>query len=285
LIQTSINFPENRVTQQYAEYASADFFPKQLSATDIETLIRTPYNFYVKKILNLKAERELENTPPLSEFGNFFHKVVELYTKNYEPTELINCNKFNTYARKLLNDSIFPKQTQNLWQLKISAISQEFVLFDNERRNNGMQIFSEVRGEIILDINGTKIKIIAIADRIEINKEKNKAIIIDYKTGKVDKNTVTLSTWTALTDDIANEKIIQILAYAFMYEELALEQPMEAGIISFKNLKSGFLPFTFKEGKELNTIISKETINQYLEQIAILLVEIFDQNIPFEEKV
>jgi len=60
---------------------------------------------------------------------------------------------------------------------------------------------------------------------------------------------------------------------------------MEAGIISFKNLKSGFLPFTFKEGKELNTIITKDTINQYLEQITILLVEIFDENIPFEEKV
>jgi hypothetical protein len=60
---------------------------------------------------------------------------------------------------------------------------------------------------------------------------------------------------------------------------------MEAGIISFKNLKSGFLPFTFKDGKELNSIIGKETIDQYLEQITILLVEIFDQNIPFEEKV
>jgi hypothetical protein len=70
-----------------------------------------------------------------------------------------------------------------------------------------------------------------------------------------------------------------------MYEELAVEQPMEAGIISFKNLKSGFLPFTFKDGKELNSIIGKETIDQYLEQITILLVEIFDQNIPFEEKV
>ena len=185
LIQTSINFPENRVTQQYAEYASADFFPKQLSATDIETLIRTPYNFYVKKILNLKAERELENTPPLSEFGNFFHKVVELYTKNYEPTELINCNKFNTYARELLNDSIFPKQTQNLWQLKIQAIAQEFISFDDERRKNGAQVFSELRGELELDIDGTKIKIVAIADRIELIKEKTKAIILDYKTGSV----------------------------------------------------------------------------------------------------
>jgi hypothetical protein len=127
------------------------------------------------------------------------------------------------------------------------------------------------------------IKIGGSVDRIELRNGVLR--IIDYKTGRVDKSTVTLSTWTDLTKDIANEKIIQVLAYAFMYQEMALEQQMEAGIISFKNLKSGFLPFTFKEGKELNTIISKETIDQYLEQITILLVEIFDQNISFEEKV
>ncbi|MFK7967808.1 MAG: PD-(D/E)XK nuclease family protein [Rickettsiaceae bacterium] len=182
--QTSVNFPENTATQQYVEYASADFFPKQLSATDIETLIRAPYNFYVKKILNLKAERELEETPSLSEFGNFFHKIAELYTKNYEQNSLISHDKFNNYAKELLNNSIFPKQTQNLWQLKIEAIAQEFISFDNERRKNVTQVFSELRGELALDIHGTKIKIVAIADRIELNKEK-KAIILDYKTGYI----------------------------------------------------------------------------------------------------
>jgi hypothetical protein len=60
---------------------------------------------------------------------------------------------------------------------------------------------------------------------------------------------------------------------------------MEAGIISFKNLKAGFMPFNFKVGKEVNTIINKETLNDYLEQIVVLLREILDENIPFEEKV
>jgi hypothetical protein len=60
---------------------------------------------------------------------------------------------------------------------------------------------------------------------------------------------------------------------------------MEAGIISFKNLKAGFMPFNFKVGKEVNTIINKETLNDYLEQIVVLLREISDENIPFEEKV
>jgi hypothetical protein len=70
-----------------------------------------------------------------------------------------------------------------------------------------------------------------------------------------------------------------------MYEKLALDQPMDAGIISFKNLKAGFMPFNFKVAKEVNTIINKETLKDYLDQIVVLLREILDENIPFEEKV
>ena len=182
--QLSANFPQNNSTHNYEEYASADFFPKQLSATDIETLIRAPYNFYVKKILNLKIEKELEETPALSEFGNFFHKVVELYTKNHDSNQLISLDKFNNYARELLTSSIFPKQTQHIWQLKIEALSQDFISFDNQRRQNTKQVFSEIRGEIELDIYSTKIKIVAIADRIEVTGN-NKAAILDYKTGTI----------------------------------------------------------------------------------------------------
>ncbi|MCP5377592.1 MAG: PD-(D/E)XK nuclease family protein [Rickettsiaceae bacterium] len=172
----------NNLNQQTVEYVFAQNFPKQISATDIETLIRAPYNFYAKKILNLKIEQEIEETPGLSEFGNFFHKVVEIYTKNYTSDPLIALERFKNYAKELLLTSIFPKQTTNFWQAKIEAIAKDFILFDHTRRQNLQQVVAEARGELVLKISGKEIKIVAIADRIEINKE-NKAIIMDYKTG------------------------------------------------------------------------------------------------------
>lgn len=75
-------------------------------------------------------------------------------------------------------------------------------------------------------------------DRIELRNGKLR--ITDYKTGRVDKANVILKDWQGLTSDIKNDKIIQVLAYAYMCEDLANGKEMEAGIISFKNLKSDF---------------------------------------------
>jgi CRISPR/Cas system-associated exonuclease Cas4 (RecB family) len=120
-------------------------------------------------------------------------------------------------------------------------------------------------------------------DRIEIRNGKIR--IIDYKTGKVEKKNVVLSTWDGLTNDIKNDKIIQVLAYAYMFENEAQGLPIEAGILSFKNLKEGFLPFSFKVGKEVVATIDQTILNDYVEQIVLLLKEIYTASVPFEEKV
>ena len=43
--------------------------------------------------------------------------------------------------------------------------------------------------------------------------------------------------------------------------------------------------FGFKEEKDLDVIVSPQILNSYLEEIANLLAEILDINIPFEEKI
>ena len=100
-----------------------------------------------------------------------------------------------------------------------------------------------------------------------------------YKTGKVENKNVTLSSWEKLTQDIKNEKIIQLLAYAYMFSE-DKNAVVEAGIISFKNMKSGFMPFCFDN----NDSITEEILEKYQEQMIVLINEIFNPEIPFEEK-
>jgi len=70
-----------------------------------------------------------------------------------------------------------------------------------------------------------------------------------------------------------------------MFEKEAKGVPIEVGIISFKNLKEGFLPFNFKSGKEETNNIEEKILTNYLEQIVLLLIEILDETIPFIEKI
>jgi PD-(D/E)XK nuclease superfamily len=127
------------------------------------------------------------------------------------------------------------------------------------------------------------VKIGGSVDRIE--QRNGKIRIIDYKTGKVEAKDISLKQWAKLTSDIKNDKIIQVLAYAFMYAPNVQNQEMEVGIISFKNLKSGFLPFNFKIDKTEISVISEDISSNYIEQLVLLLNEILDPNIPFEEKI
>ena len=60
---------------------------------------------------------------------------------------------------------------------------------------------------------------------------------------------------------------------------------MEAGIISFKNMRSGFLPFGIKEDKTVLTTINSEILEHFKTEIIVLINEILDIEIPFEEKI
>ncbi|MBC5840295.1 MAG: PD-(D/E)XK nuclease family protein [Flavobacteriaceae bacterium] len=275
------------------EIATVGFSPSALTS-----YIRNPIQFYFQKILRIREVEEVEENIALNTLGTIIHETLKVL---YEPfigkfiseASIENCFK--------LIDAEVLKQFKAVYKEGEIKKGRNLLAFEVAKRN----VFNFLKVELESIKSGDAIKIIALeetfqrtlthpslpfpvlikgnVDRIE---ERNGVIrIIDYKTGKVEKASVTLKTWKGLTQDIKNDKIIQVLAYAFMYEKEAKGKPIEAGIISFKNLKSGFLPFNFKEEKESKFIINESMMSNYLEQIVFLLQEILDKSIPFEEKV
>lgn len=271
---------------------------KGFSPSALTSYIRNPIQFYFQKILRISEVEEVEENIALNTLGTIIHETLEaLYTpfvgKFLSENDILSCFK--------LLDTEVLKQFKLVYKEGEIKKGRNLLAFEVAKRN--VSNFLKVELESIK--NGDAIKIIALeqtfartlehpnlsfpvlikgnVDRIE---ERNGNIrIIDYKTGKVEKTNVSLKSWKGLTEDIKNDKIIQVLAYAFMFEKEANDKPIEAGIISFKNLKSGFLPFAFKENKEETTVINEEISNNYIEQMVLLLNEILDVNVPFEEKV
>ncbi|RTK92742.1 MAG: hypothetical protein EKK61_02870 [Rickettsiales bacterium] len=164
--------------------AKANIFPNIIYATDVETLIRAPYNFYLKKILKLRKIDEINEYPNLADFGNFFHNVMDNYTKNYQPFNHNKQQQIIDIADSILLNSNVPIYSKKDWRIKITAMSNELIAYDEMRRKKAVKIYSEITGSINLDIKGNTITLKSIADRIEINS-KNQATIMDFKTGAI----------------------------------------------------------------------------------------------------
>ena len=281
------------VMTRLKEIATLGFSPSALTS-----YIRNPIDFYFQKILHIREVEEVEENIALNTLGTIIHETLKFL---YEPFigKFLSEKDIQNCFEKL--DEEVLKQFKLVYKEGEIKKGRNLLAFEVAKRN----VFNFLKLELESIKNGDAIKIIALeqtfqrelnhpklpfpvlikgnVDRIE---ERNGIIrIIDYKTGKVEKANVTLKSWNGLTEEIKNDKIIQVLAYAFMYEKHSNEKPIEAGILSFKNLKSGFLPFIFKEDKIENTTIDESILANYLDEIVLLLCEILDENIPFEEKV
>jgi ATP-dependent helicase/nuclease subunit B len=161
------------------------YFPDRISVSDLELLIRNPYNFYAKKILHLKMINDLSTDLKLAHFGQLFHNIVDEYNKKY-------CNRSYSEMQEIIEYLIdtnmefleYPGYIKNTWKVKLSATLKEFITLDQQARDQGATIYSEIKGEVNLLVGEKTITITAIADRIELYPD-GKIKIIDYKTGSI----------------------------------------------------------------------------------------------------
>ena len=62
------------------------------------------------------------------------------------------------------------------------------------------------------------------------------------------------------------------------------EKSLEAGIISFKNLKGGLLKINFSsKAKSPNYCVTDEKLEEFMSEIKLLLQEIYNQKTSFKE--
>jgi ATP-dependent helicase/DNAse subunit B len=270
---------------------------KGFSPSSLTTYIRNPIQFYFQRVLRISETDEVEENIAVNTLGTIIHGTLEELYKPFIGRILTKVDIESCFQK--IDDEVL-SQFKEVYKEGEIKKGRNLLAFEVAKRN----VHNFLKLELELLEKGDEVQIIALeaplsrtlnhpnlplpvtiagnVDRIEIRN--NKIRIIDYKTGKVEQKSVTLKDWNGLTEDIKNDKIIQILAYAFMYEEQAKGSEIEAGIISFKNLKSGFLPFNFKQDKEVFEVISPEIMEAYLEQIVVLLQEILSMEKPFEEK-
>jgi len=154
--------------------------PTELSATNIDLLLKDPYALYAKKILKLIKQDPLEEEISVATKGTIIHDCLEQFIKRY-PKELPeNSNEiFNNICEEVFEKQNLGAEYISFWKPKLINIFSWFIENEEDRREimGYENLLTEEFGEINID----NFKIYAKADRIDVNSDGVE--IIDYKTG------------------------------------------------------------------------------------------------------
>ena len=275
---------------------------KGYSPSSLTNYIRNPIDFYYDKILGISEFEDVEENIAANTLGSVIHNSLEDFYKPLEGSYLkvehlktfkSEIKKMVTkHFEKLYNKGDFSKG-KNLIIFEIAQrYISNFINLEIESLKNGNEIkILVIEADEAIDINidgiDFPIKLKGKVDRIDSFNGVTR--VIDYKSGKVEQNKVEVVNWEDLTTDYDKySKSFQILCYAYMMRQKnRIELPIEAGIISFKNLNGGFLKFGKKPSSHARTkdqLITDETLVSFEIELKKLIVEICNPNINFIEK-
>ncbi|MFT5102581.1 MAG: ATP-dependent helicase/nuclease subunit B [Candidatus Latescibacterota bacterium] len=277
------------------EIAQSGFSPSAMTS-----YIRNPMDFYLQKVLGVKEFEMIEETVAANTLGTIIHDALEAMYKPLEGAFLtvailkslsqqIPSEVETQFKRSFRGGSYDKGKNLIIYEIAKRYISN-FISFEIAELNAGnsiqiLQIETKLAVPIEIPSLGFPIKIGGKVDRVD--SYNGGLRIIDYKTGKVEQRDLEIIEWESLVSDYKYSKAFQVLAYAAMINNDTLIEQVEAGIISFKNLQSGFLKFGTKPSPGSRTkdqIITQDTLAFFKVELVKLITEICTQEIPFIEK-
>ncbi len=276
---------------------------KGFSPSSLTNYIRNPIDFYYQKILKIKEHNDVEETVAANTLGTVVHNTLEDFYKpligDFLTVDIIkklkkDINKTVTHhftdvykegditkGKNLIIYEIAKRYVSNFLDMEIKEL----------KAGNEIKILAiELENRVKMDIPELDYPVILTGKVDRVDTYNGITRIIDYKTGRVEQNKVEVVNWEDISTDYTKySKSFQILTYAYMmqlYKDIKL--PIEAGIISFKNLNAGFLKFAKKDKPgnyaKKESLITNETLDNFSKELKHIILEICNINIPFTEK-
>ncbi|MFZ6050880.1 PD-(D/E)XK nuclease family protein [Halocola ammonii] len=264
-----------------------------ISPSAINLYLDCPLNFYYRYILKLREREEVEERIELSTFGTVVHDTLEELYKPYEKkviapedvtsilakaNEELERQFKNSYSKNISHGEnllTFEVAREYIFRFLTKDRSQIAKVKENSIAVTIESLEIEMRPEVLLPgFEDKTVRINGKADRID--RYGDEIRIIDYKTGKVDPSDLKVTDMGSLRK---KPKAIQLLCYCLAYSENYdgdLEK-LRPGMISLKNIGSGFLPLIVNGSPKITT----EVLDEFRAFLGELLSEIYLLEQPF----
>ena len=285
------------VIERLKRYSKSGFSPSSLT-----NYIRNPIAFYYEKILGIKQYEDVEESVALNTLGTIIHNTLEDF---YKPLEGFDLTQETINKMVLQIDTTVGKHFKSEYKEGDISKGKNLIIYEIAKHyisnflklekqalkeGNTIKIIAiETDNEISIDIEGISFPIILKGKVDRVDQLNGITRIIDYKSGRVEQNKVEIVNWEDITTDYDKySKSFQILMYAYMMNKQGhISLPVEAGIISFKKLNSGFIKFGKKESQGTRTkdnLITENTLQAFEAELKTLILEIYNPAINFVEK-
>jgi ATP-dependent helicase/nuclease subunit B len=229
--------------------------PRELWATDIERLIRDPYDIYARRILRLKPLDPLDADAGGAKRGQIIHAVLQEFVAKYhdrlpeDPRAELLALGAERFARLTARPQVWA-----VWWPRFERIAAWFAEVELRRRAELAWVAGEVEGMLLLDAPGGPFRIRTRAERLEVGRD-GRIGVLDYKTGPVPGNA-----------DVCGGLAPQLPIEALIAEQGGFERvaQAEAALLLFLQLK-GSEPVA---GTEQNPLVRGRDLRQVLDEAA-----------------
>jgi hypothetical protein len=286
----------------YEERDKSRFTPSALIAY-LDCRLR----FYFKYVAKLYEPEEVQEEMDPMIFGNILHNAMELLYKAFierekrdvvHPEDIFwiredingalnktfikhynikNVKKFKLEGRSLIAADVLRKFMNKILDHDANYAPFKIIGLEASAKEGYSLEFPIAVGE-----KTRKVRMQGIIDRIDL--KDGKVRVIDYKTGRDDKNFTTVASLTDREDKKRNKAAFQVFFYSYLYYKKFPEgaDTIEPGLFNSTDLFQKEFNWQIIQNK-VNVKDFRQYADQFEQQISALLSEIYDPAQPFNQ--
>ena len=161
-------------------------FPRSLSVTEVETLVRDPYSIFARHVLGLDPLEPMAAAPGAADRGSIVHGVFGSFSQIY-PAALPALEIARDRLGGLADEAFATvkkshPQIYAEWWPRYERMAAAYLPWEAARRPDLAGVHAETFGRWVIPLGGETFTLRARADRIEVRRDGS-VCIVDFKTG------------------------------------------------------------------------------------------------------